>query len=82
MEFFLKCLNPFKFETKFESSLLPEFLIQIVLRIWTSSQKESCSFWICLWLDKFGNFWIRGVIVFVYCKFRVVQILEKIWKIS
>jgi hypothetical protein len=33
MKFFLKGLNPFNFQTKFESSLLPEFLIQIVLRI-------------------------------------------------
>jgi hypothetical protein len=31
MKFFLKGLNPFNFQTKFESSLLPEFLIQIVL---------------------------------------------------
>jgi hypothetical protein len=33
MEFFLKGLNPFKFQTKFECSLLHEILIQILLGI-------------------------------------------------
>jgi hypothetical protein len=56
MKFFLKGLNPFKFQTKFENILLPKFLIHIVLRIWTSSQKESCSFWIYLWLSQAWKF--------------------------
>jgi hypothetical protein len=44
MECFLKGLNPFKFQTKFECSLFPEILIQILLGMWTSHKKESCSF--------------------------------------
>jgi hypothetical protein len=43
MEFFLKGLNPFKFQTKFKCSFFPEILISILLGIWTSPQKESCS---------------------------------------
>jgi hypothetical protein len=33
MEFFIKGLNPFKIQTKFNFVWLPEFLIHILLRI-------------------------------------------------
>jgi hypothetical protein len=44
MKFFLKGLDPFKMQTNFKLDLLPEFVIQILLGIWTSSQMESSSF--------------------------------------
>jgi hypothetical protein len=46
MEFFPKGLNPLKIQTKFKFDLFHEFLIQIMLAIWISTQKESYSFWI------------------------------------
>jgi hypothetical protein len=48
MEFFPKDLNPFKIQTILKVDLLPEFLIQIMLGIWTSSQKHIYSFLIYL----------------------------------
>jgi hypothetical protein len=45
MEFSLKGLNPFKIQTKFKCILVPEILIQLLLGVWTSFQKESSSFW-------------------------------------
>jgi hypothetical protein len=40
MGFFLKGLDPFKIQTKFNFVWLPEFLIQILLGIWTSPKKK------------------------------------------
>jgi hypothetical protein len=46
MEIFLKGLNTFKIQANFILNLIPEFLIQILLGIWTSFPKESCFWWI------------------------------------
>jgi hypothetical protein len=54
-------------QSKFKLNSFPDFVIQNPLGIWTSSQKDSCSFWFSLapcdiwWIlefrkDGFGNF--------------------------
>jgi hypothetical protein len=45
-EFFPTGLDSFKIQTKLNLVLLPEFVIQILLEIWTYPQKERCSFFI------------------------------------
>jgi hypothetical protein len=48
MEILPKGLNPFKIQTNLKLDLFPEFLIHILLGIWTSSKKEVSSFQIRL----------------------------------
>jgi hypothetical protein len=56
MEFSLKGLNPFKIQTNFKLNLLPQFLIQIMFYIWTSSKIEIYSFQIHLVACKVWKF--------------------------
>ncbi len=77
MEFFLKGLDPFQIQTKFKLDFLPEFLIQRLLGIWTSSQKESCSFWIYLHRGKIWKY--LGIRKFMFDTFGL-ELLKSIWK--
>jgi hypothetical protein len=77
MEFFPKGLNSFKIQTKFKCNLVPEFVIQILLGIWTSSQKESCSFWIYLSPFLVSKFLAYGKLLFYI--FQCLNV-ESLWK--
>jgi hypothetical protein len=78
MEFFPKGLNPFKFQFRFNLVWLPEFWIQILLGIWTSSQKESGSF--CIHLSPCEVRKLLFIMKTVFCIFKVGA-FEFIWKI-
>jgi hypothetical protein len=67
--YFPSGLNPFKIQTKFTMDLIPKILIQLLLGISISSQKENCSFRSILPLAKFGNLWTSGRLCFCNLKF-------------
>jgi hypothetical protein len=77
MEIFLKCLNPFKIQSKLKCSLIPEFLIQIMLGNWTSSQIESGCYWIFLPPCQVWEILDFGNLVFCIFKFELLNI----WRI-
>jgi nitrate reductase NapE component len=78
MEFFPKGLNPFKFQIIFNLVWIPEFLIQILLGIWTSSEKRSGSFRNHLSPCKVWKLLV--ITKTVFCIFKVGA-FEFIWKI-
>jgi hypothetical protein len=77
MKFFLKGLNPFEIQTKSKLDLFPVFLFQNSFVIWDPFQKKIVYFEFIYHLVRFGNFWRTGDTTFVFCKFGVVEILQK-----
>jgi hypothetical protein len=77
MKFYFKCLNLFKIQTKFKCSWLPEFLVPIMLEIWTCPQKECCYFWIGLPPARVLKCLEKRKCNFCIFKLELVEILKK-----